>query len=768
VKACGQEFSKENIAHIQEMVDQEPEMSRRELSRRVCDLLNWRSLNDKRKDMSCRVALLRLEREGKIQMRPAVPFPAVKKRTEAKRAVKAVEMTATLSAVQPVELIRVGSADSEASRVWNELMESHHPLGSGPLCGAQMRYLIGTHGEEYLGGLAFSAAAWQLKARDEWIEWRAGARRQNLHLVIDNSRLLILPGVHVPNLASHVLGLAVRRLRQDWKERYGYEPLLVETFVEEAQHEGTCYRAANWKEVGRTQGRGRQDELHQRSRSVKRVFVYKLHHQARKQLCIAEPEPEAAERPRPVPQDWAEQEFGGVRLDQRLNRRLLVMARDFYAHPQAQIPEACQSRAKTKAAYRLLKHEDAQMDVLLEPHYRATQQRIAEHQIALAVQDTTSLNYSTHPATENLGPIGSQPEGIIGLMVHNTMAFSIEGTPLGLMDVQCWARDGAEFGKKHRRKQRRIEEKESHKWLESFRRVAKVQRQCPSTMLVSVGDREADIYELFHLALEDPQGPKLLVRAEQDRLLADGQGHLWPLVEQQPLAGVRKIQVPRRKKQPAREAWLEIRFAEVTLRPPQGKSRYGSLRLWAVLAQEVDAPGGIDPLSWMLLTTCAVNSFAEATEKLDWYTKRWCIEIYHKTLKSGCKIEERQLGNADTIEACLAIDMVVAWRIYHLTKLGRECPNVPCTVFFEEAEWKALLTHAARQPVPPDQPPPPLGEAMRMVGALGGHLGRKSDGEPGTKSLWLGLERLSGMTDMYKILVPHLRPPPVSSAPRYG
>jgi len=721
--------------------------------------------------MSCRVALLRLERDGTIQMRPAVPFPGVKKRREARRAeasVRAGEMTAKLAAIQPVELIRVGSADSEASRVWNELMERHHPLGSGPLCGAQMRYLVRSGGDGYLGGLAFSAAAWQVKARDEWIAWRAGARKQNLQLVINNSRLLILPGVHVPNLASHVLGLAVRRVRQDWKERYGYEPVLVETFVEAAQHEGTCYRAANWKEVGRTQGRGRQDEAHQRPTSVKRVFVYELHHQARTQLCLAEPEPEAAAPSQPVPQDWAEQEFGGVRLDRRLNRRLLVMARDFYAHPQAQIPEACQSRAKTKAAYRLLNHEDAQMDVLLAPHYRATQQRIAEHKIVLAVQDTTSLNYSTHPATENLGPIGSQPGGIIGLLMHNTLAFSIDGTPLGLMEVHGWARDGAEFGKKHQRRERRIEEKESHKWLASFRRVAEVQHQCPNTLLVSVGDREADIYELFHLALEDPQGPKLLVRAEQDRLLADGQGHLWPLVEQQPLAGVRKIQVPRRKQRPAREAWLEIRFAEVTLKPPQGKSRYGSLRLWAVVAQEVEAPAGIEPLSWMLLTTCAVTSFVEATEKLDWYTKRWCIEIYHKTLKSGCKIEERQLGNAATIEACLAIDMVVAWRIYHLTKLGRECPNVPCTVFFEEAEWKALLTHAARQPVPPDQPPPPLGEAMRMVGALGGHLGRNSDGEPGTKSLWLGLERLSGMTDMYKILVPHLRPPPVSSAPRYG
>jgi len=753
------------------MVDREPEMSRRELSRRVCDLLNWRTRKDEPKAMNCRVALLKLQRQGQIRMAAAVPFPAQRKRAEGKTAgaaVQSAEVTRPLGQVQPVELVRVGSADREASRVWNELMERHHPLGCGPLCGAQMRYLIHSARYGYLGGLAFSAAAWRLKARESWIGWNEAARRQNLQRVIANSRFLIRPGVRVPHLASHVLGMAVRRLRGDWKQRYGYEPLLVETFVEQAQFQGTCYRAANWKEVGQTEGRGRQDRDHDRPASVKRVLVYKLHPQARKQLCVAAPEPSAPAPPRPEPQDWAEEEFGGACLDQRLKRRLLVIARDFYARPQAQIPEACQSRAKTKAAYRFFKHEDTQMDVLLKPHYRASQQRIAEQKIALAVQDTTSLNYSTHPATENLGPIGSQPEGIIGLMVHDTMAFSLEGTPLGLLDVQCWARDGAEFGKKHQRKQRSIDEKESHKWLESFRHVAAVQRQCPHTMLVSVGDREADIYELFHLAVEDPQGPKLLVRAEQDRLLADGHGHLWPLVQQQPLAGVRKIYVPRRKKQPAREAWLEIRFAEVTLRPPQGKTRYGSLRLWAVLAQEVDAPEGIEPLSWMLLTTCPVTSLAEAIEKLDWYTKRWCIEIYHKTLKSGCKIEQRQLGNADTLEACLAIDMVVAWRIYHLTKLGRECPQVPCTVFFEEAEWKALVTYVTRQPVPSDQPPPPLGEAMRMVGALGGHLGRKSDGQPGTKSLWLGLERLLSMTDMYKILIPHLRPPPVSSAPRYG
>jgi hypothetical protein len=170
----------------------------------------------------------------------------------------------------------------------------------------------------------------------------------------------------------------------------------------------------------------------------------------------------------------------------------------------------------------------------------------------------------------------------------------------------------------------------------------------------------------------------------------------------------------------------------------------------------------VAPLRWLLLTSLPVRSFAAAVEKLAWYTQRWGIEIFHKTLKSGCRVEERQLGSADSIQACLAIDMVVAWRVYHLAKLGRETPDVPCTVFFEDAEWKALLTFVTEQPVV-DGPPPSLRDALRMVAGLGGFLGRTSDGEPGTKSLWLGLQRLDDMTVAWKIFVPHLRGPPVSS-----
>jgi hypothetical protein len=775
VQVCGREFSKEIIVRIQSAVDNEEGLTRSALSRRVCEWLEWRTKKGQWKQMSCRLALLKLERQGKIRLPAAREFAGGRQRQrQALAPAKTKQWEGSLEELQPIEVIPVGSADSQASGEWNQMMGQHHYLGAGPLCGAQIRYLVHSAGNGYVGGLAFSSAAWRLESRDNWIGWSESARRQNLSRVVANSRFLILPSVKAPDLASHVLGRAIRRLRQDWRDRYGEDPVLVETFVEKRRYRGTCYRAANWVEVGETKGRGRQDRENQQAVAVKKVFLYTLDPHARSLLGRCEEQrPVGWGRPNRMPAqepgDWAEEEFGGVRLgDRRLEQRLVTIARDFYAHPQAQIPEACQSRAKTKAAYRFFEHPRTPMKDLLEPHYQATIQRMAQQRVVLSIQDTTSLNYSAHPETDGIGPIGSRKDGAIGLIVHDTMAFSVEGTPLGLMDVQCWARDGQRFGKHHQRKEKPIEQKESFKWLKSFQAATEAQRQCPDTTIVSVGDREADIYELFQLALENSEGPKLMVRAEQDRLLAEGQGHLWSLVEAQPLAGREDIRLPRRGGRPAREARLELRFAKVSLKSPQGKPHLKRLTMWAVLAQEVDAPEGIEAIGWMLLTTCEVADFLQAHEKLVWYTRRWGIEIYHRTLKSGCKIEERQLGSAYRIEACLAVDMVVAWRVFHLVKLGRETPEVPCSVFFEEAEWKALCTHITKNPVPPSQPPS-LRQAMRMTATLGGFLGRKGDGEPGTKSIWLGLQHLDDLAAMWKFMAlnyaPHLLSPPVSRAP---
>jgi len=761
VEICGQQFSRVILAQLRETLEGEPDLSRGELSRRVCQWLDWRSPNGAWKEMSCRVALGKLDRAGLIELPRVEAFPAARRPPPRRDGRLPQPVERALRELQPVEVVPVGGAESRTARTWNQLLNRYHPLGAGPLCGAQMRYAIRSRTGEWLGGLAFSAAAWRLQVRDEWIGWDEEARRAHLPEVIANSRFLILPELRVPDLASHVLGQVLRRLQGDWQQRYGYKPWLVETFVEAPRFAGTCYRAANWQLLGVTQGRGRQDREHAGAETVKQVWVYPLHARARERLGGVAPPPP------PLPSVWPEQEFGGARLgDARLRQRLLMLADDFYARPQANLPQACETRARTKAAYRFLDHPETSMDALLAPHYEATRQRVAAEPRVFAVQDTTFLNYSTHAETDDLGPIGTDPK-ILGLVLHSTLAFNEAGTPLGLLDVQCWARDAAQFGKRQRRKELPIAEKESVKWLKSFRQLVEVQRRTPSTRLVSVGDREADIYELFQLALAEPHGPELLVRAERDRLRTEGQEHLWPWVAQQALAGVQEVRVPRRGKQPARVARLAVRFAPVTLRPPRGKSELGELTLRAVLAEEVEAPRGIKtPLRWMLLTTCGVQSFAAACEKLRWYSLRWGIEVYHRTLKSGCQIEQRQLGTAARIEACLAIDLVVAWRIFHLAKSGRETPDVPCTVYFEEAEWKALAAYLSKNPVPPAQPPS-LREALRRVATLGGFLGRKSDGNPGTQTLWLGLQRLDDLTAMWKVLAHAAHPPPVSSR-RYG
>lgn len=765
---CGRTFTDSMIADIQAIVSSDRSVSRRKLSQRVCEWLNWRDVKGNLKEVSCRVALLTLARCGFLKLpRPKVGPPV--KRTVQRGPVpgESGPLRRTLSAIGEVELVRIASASSKASTVWDSLMDRYHYLGRGPLCGAQIRYLIRSDRHGWLGGFAFSAPAWHLEGRDRWIGWDEAARRQNLSRIVCNSRFLILPHIHVADLASHVLSLMVKRLGGDWHDRYGIEPVLLETFVDTGRFKGTCYKAANWQHVGLTKGRGRNDRSGSQHVSVKDIYVYPIKRDAQKVLCKGPPRPVLC--PPVDAQDWAEEELGRVELgDHRLEARLLTITRDFWAQPKAHIPQASQTRAKAKAAYRFFDHSETTMEKILAPHYEAALHRVTKEKVVLAVQDTTTLNYNTHPATENLGPVGGfKPDGLLGLLLHDTMAFNLEGTPLGVVDAQCWARDGSDFGKSKRRHQVSIEKKESYKWLKSFEKVKDAQRRCPGTMMVSVGDREADIYELFSLAKSDPVGPQLLVRAKENRKLMEEQDWLWEKVMAEGICGFQEVQIPRRGKRLGRTARLEVRFAEVTLKPPRRKSKMPPLRVWAILARENKAPANAEPLEWMLLTTIEVTSFEEAVEKLTWYTLRWGIEVYHRILKSGCQIEERQLGSADRIETCLAIDMVVAWRIHHLTKLGRETPNVPCTVFFEDAQWKALVAYKTQNPNPPPKPPT-LRSATRMVASLGGFLGRKCDGEPGTQTIWIGLQRLDDMTFMYKVCRPPSQAPPVSRTTGYG
>lgn len=750
----GQTFSPGTLKHIQRLVDETPDISRRALSRRVCELLAWRHPDGRLKDMSCRKALSNLHKTGTLHLPEAEQNLAFSRRSVLPEFVRS-PVSCPLKELGNVSLVLVDNRLSEDAHTWKSLMQLHY-LGGRLFC-AGLRYLVHSSVHGWLGALAFSPAAFRVTSRDQFIGWNEQDRLANLDRVIGNSRFFIHPEVRVPHLASHILGKALRRLQNDWQGRYGKRPLLVETFVEQSRFTGTSYRAANWVHVGTTAGRGRQDSQHKAVLPPKEMYVYPLHRRWR-ELLGGSIKDETSR-----PKDWAEEEWGHASLgDARLVQRLISLGRDRYAHPQANIPQTCGSRSKTKAAYRFFDHENATLQNLLAPHIEATTKRVGKEKVVLAIQDTTSLNYGTHPATEDLGPITNIPTGVVGLMLHGTLAVNTEGTPLGLLAAQCWARDPAEFGKKAKRHKLPIEEKESNKWLTSFKAATVTAAACPDTTVVSVGDREADIYELFSLVDQTPNAPLLLVRAQHDRKLMEEQGRLSEYLNGCPEAGIQEIIVPRRGNRPSRTAQLSIRYSKVTLAPPTGKEERAPISIWAILAEEKSPSEGIEPLRWLLLTTAPTDSFTEACEHLSWYTQRWTIEVFHRTLKSGCRIENRQLGKANRLEACLAIDLVVAWRIHHLTKLGRETPDVPCSVYFEEAEWKALTTFVTKKTISANKAPT-LREAIRMVAILGGFLARKGDGEPGTQTLWLGLQRLGDITEMWKVMASILGQPPPSS-----
>lgn len=742
----GQNFTSTVLSRIRETVSNEPSISRLDLSRRVCGWLNWVSPNGSPQEVSCRKALNKLDAAEVIDLPERSGDYSFEHKVVNSIALDVPDIQGTLKELGEIEVCPVSSRYAKESKIWFSFFERYHYLGNGNLCGAQIRYLIKSSAG-YLGALAFSAASWSLKERDDYIGWGEGARRLHLNRLICNSRFLILPTVKVPNLASHVLSRALARVAADWEKRYSIRPVLVETFVA-PQFTGACYKAANFTYVGKSAGR--------RDGVEKSIFLHPLCREWKDILC----EEPARAMPRPEnPRHWAEEEFGTIQLyDERLKERLYTIAQDFYSSPEATIPEACASTPRVIGAYRFFQNPRITMDILLAPHVEATVERIREHKVVLVPQDTTTLTY-THSMTEGLGPINNTADKAIGLLLHDTLAFTEQGTPLGVVDAQVWARDPDDKGKSSKRKELPIEEKESIKWLKSYRKVSEIQKLCPETMLISMGDRESDIYELFLEAAKEP-GPALLVRSERTRNRKVDQEFLWDFMARRDTAGSLKIHIPHSGSRQARDVLLDIRFAEVELRPPKAYSQ--TVKVWAVYALERGAKD--KAIEWMLLTTVPVENFADAQKRVEWYSGRWGIEVFHRTLKSGCRIKDRQLETADRLETCLGLDMVVAWRIYYLTMLGRETPDASCTVFFKDIEWKALCCYVNRTPIPPDTPPT-IRQAVFMVAAIGGHLGRRGDSFPGTQTVWRGLARLYGAAEMYAIITEQLYLDPMQSGP---
>ena len=286
VKRYGiRDFQPELVSRLVEIIERHPDLKRTPLSRQICAELDWRGADGRLCEMACRVAMLRLQADGLIQLPPSQirqprrrasfePTPA----SDPQRPIHA-----PVHELPPLDM-RIVQGRAIESRLWNEFVSRYHYLGYTPMSGQQLRYAV------YAGGqlvalLSFAAAAWKLADRERYVGWTDAQRREQLHRVINNTRFLILPWVHSPGLASKVLAMAARRLAPDWRQRYGFEPALLETFVESPRHKGTCYLAANWQRIGRTTGRGKTSTTHAAQLPTKDIWVYPLCKDFRTVLC---------------------------------------------------------------------------------------------------------------------------------------------------------------------------------------------------------------------------------------------------------------------------------------------------------------------------------------------------------------------------------------------------------------------------------------------------------------------------------------------------
>ncbi len=755
----------ENIQYIHDLLESKEFENRRRLAGFLCEKFDFYDPRREKQLGGCVKALRDLEAVGHFVLPTARFIPREKSpRRLSEPLAPPIDVPTTVCDVRGLILVLVATTDQ--MRIWNEMMIADHPQGAGFLVGRQLRYLIGSeHG--WLGGLGFAAAALKLADRDRWIGWDSEQRREHLHAIVGMSRLLIRKSVQCQNLVSKVLSMAMAILPDDFEKQYHYRPWLVESFVDLSCYSGACYRASNWIEVGKTQGRGRQDRFSKAALSIKAIYMYPLERDFRQRIGLSA---DAGLGPLKIEtgleeQNWAENEFGDAPLgDKRLSKRIVNVA-----EAKAKVPDrAFTGVAKgdwpaVKAYYRMIDQPNESavtMSNILLPHRERTVRRMQGQKTVLCVQDGSDLNYNNLDQCEGLGIIGKNQTGAKsrGLHLQSTLAIAPNGLPLGVVKAQCIASEEKSPDDKRYNSTIPIEEKKTFVWIEHHRDLVDIAAQMPQTRIVHVCDREGDFFELFDEQRQNSR-VELLVRAKHNRNIAEEPFKLFDAVRQTPVQSTVRVLVPRqsarpkqskqkaRAKMPARTADLSIRFMRVEI-----SSMYHAdkkpIEISMVHALEENPPPNTEAIEWFLLTTINISSAEDAEQCLRWYCFRWRIEDWHRVLKSGCRVESIAHETAERLRRAIAINLVIAWRIMLMTLLGRETAELPADVLFSDIELRTLRAYAKKKRL---EPPVLLSDAVRLIAKIGGYLGRNNDPPPGHQILWQGYREFQFMCLGYSL-----------------
>jgi hypothetical protein len=392
--------------------------------------------------------------------------------------------------------------------------------------------------------------------------------------------------------------------------------------------------------------------------------------------------------------------------DERLDRRYALLLDRFGDQPALSIPAACGTPTETEAAYRFFGNPRVRPEKVIEPHRQATLDRIRRQPVVLIAQDTTELDLTRRQEKVG-GPLND--ESRCGLFVHPQLAMTPARVPLGLIGATIWSRDAAQFAqsrvvKRRERKAKPIEDKESFRWVEGYRRACAVAAAAPATTVVAVSDSEGDIYECFVEGVSgEGRRAEWVVRAGQDRALAAEDRDLRQRLVCTAMLGRLTIDVsrrhastgdgrPRKQARSARRTTVSVRAVSVALRPP---ARPGTtlpvVTANAILVSEENPPAGEGPIEWLLLTSLPIGSFAAVQTVIDYYCCRWEIEVFFRVFKGGCRVEEVQLEATARVENCLALYLIVAWRVLQVLMPGRAGPEMPCDAVLSEAEWQGSI-----------------------------------------------------------------------------
>jgi hypothetical protein len=457
---------------------------------------------------------------------------------------------------------------------------------------------------------------------------------------------------------------------------------------------------------------------------------------------------------------WIVEELKTADLkDDRLNARLREVLSQLAARPTASIPAACGGRAEMEAAYRLFDNDKVTFENILKSHCRATSERIAAQEVVILAQDTTEVDLSRpEQQVHGAGPLNEGTRW--GALLHLLHAFTPDGTPLGTVHAAPWVRDETPRPVSLTGAGRAaipLEEKESYRWVVALRRAQEEALRYPATRIVCVADSEADIYEFLAEGSTECQAAEWIVRAGQNRALQPSAEPVPPTYLRQellaqPVLFTQTISVRGRKakmaccqrgrQQPrqSRQTEVEVRAARVTLRPPwRPGQKLPAVSVNVVLVREPNPPQGGEAVEWILLTSLPIDIPEQVRQVVEYYCVRWMLEVFFRTLKTGCRAEERRFEQIDRQLRCLAVYLIVAWRTLYVCRLGRRCPEISCEAIFEPSEWKAVYRVVKNQ-MPPCEPPS-LGEMVRMVAQLGGYIHRRRSDTPGPQTVWLGLPR---------------------------